>query len=178
MKVKIKNTVVVLEHRSVERMVENGGTSSWHLVRNRARRCDYVVCTRNGKRSDVEGTEPHRSAFLIAKIRDVVPSPTVDGRWLIQFSEYARLNIREVWPKGNRNPVGYACLEDIGIDPFTLEWEKMPKAGKSPAYAPHVSSHDSGLPNGNTPLTIPEAKKRLAITYGVPPEAIEITIRG
>ncbi len=159
-------------------MVENGGTSSWHLVRNRARRCDFVICARNAKHSDVEGTEPHRSAFLIARIKDVLPSPTVDGRWLIQFSEYARLNIPELWPKGNRNPVGYASLEDIGIDPSTLKWESMPNVDEPHVHAPRLNSHNSESPKGNSPLTIPEAKKGLAITFGVPPEAIEITIRG
>jgi len=84
----------------------------------------------------------------------------------------------DVWKKGNRNPVAYADLEELGIDPLTLEWEKMPEK-----MEPSVPALTGPLPNGGlhrlcSALTIPEAKKGLSLTFGVPPEAIEITIRG
>jgi len=176
--VKEKNTVVVLTKKGVNRMVNEGCTASWHLIRNRARACAFVVCTRNGKHPEVEDREPHRSAFLIAKIKDVVPSPTAEGRWLIQFSEYAPLSIPDVWKKGNRNPVAYADLEELGIDPSTLEWETMPQKAESSAPIVKVSSANGRPHKGSSALTIPEAKKALALTFGVQPEAIEITIRG
>ncbi len=88
---------------------------------------------------------------------------------------------REGWgtrPKGNRNPVGYASLEDLGIDPSTLKWEKIPIRAVSAMRAANSNSQVNGSLNGASPLTIPEAKKALAMTFGVEPEAIEITIRG
>jgi len=104
----------------------------------------------------------------------VVPSPDHKGRksrYLIQFSEFARLNIPEIW-KGDRNPVKYDTLEELGIDLSTLRWEPMPASPESTPEVIPLKGTDVG------PLTMAEAKTGLALTFGVPPEAIEITIRG
>ena len=144
--------------------------------RNHARHCPFAICTRNANADWVEGPEAHHSAFLVGKIRDVVPClPTAENkeapenRYLIQFSKFARVNIPEIW-KGDRNPVKYATLEDLGIDPSTLKWETMPEQSEKKNTLPKTPS---GLG-----LTLAEAKKGLALTFGVPPDAIEITIRG
>jgi hypothetical protein len=165
---------VIFTAKSVATLLSEGGTSSWRLDRNHARQCVYAVCTRNAHADWVEGPEAHHSAFLIGKVSDVVPSPTRPERYLIQFSEYALLdpNIPDVW-KGDRNPIRYATsLEELGIDPSNLKWKKMP--------AP--TEHEERLPPKNSagtrPLTMNDAKKGLALTFGVSPEAIEITIRG
>lgn len=161
---------VVFTAKSIERILREGGTSSWRLDRNHARQCDLVVCTRNANADWVEGPEAHHAAFVVGKINDVVPAPDYEGRFLIQFSEYARVNIPDAW-KGDRNPVKYASLAQIGIDSSSLEWEPMPARTELPgagAVVPRVAAS----------LTIAEAKKGLALTFGVTPEAIEITIRG
>jgi hypothetical protein len=167
---------VVFTAKSVERILAEGGTSSWRLDRNHARQCGFTVCTRNANADWVEGPEAHHSAFLVGKIRDVVPClPTAENkeapenRYLIQFSKFARVNIPEIW-KGDRNPVKYATLEDLGIDPSTLKWETMPEQSEKKNTLPKTTS--------NLGLTLAEAKKGLALTFGVPPDAIEITIRG
>ena len=167
---------VVFTAKSVERILAEGGTSSWRLDRNHARRCSYAVCTRNANADWVEGPEVHHSAFLVGKVRDVVPClPTaenkeaLENRYLIQFSKFARVNIPEIW-KGDRNPVKYATLEDLGIDPSTLKWETMPEESEKKDTPPKTLGHLG--------LTMTEAKKGLALTFGVPPDAIEITIRG
>jgi hypothetical protein len=104
----------------------------------------------------------------------VVPSPDHEGRYLIQFSEYAPVNVPDAW-KGDRNPIKYvASLKNLGIDPSTLKWEPMPEAGAAPGPTPAPVKPNAGV----QPLTMSEAKKGLAITFGVAPEAIEITIRG
>ena len=165
---------VVFTAKSIERILREGGTSSWRLDRNHARQCILAICTRNANADWVEGPEAHHSAFIVGKIRDVVPAPDTEGRYLIQFSEYALVNIPDVW-KGDRNPVKYASLEQIGIDPSSLKWEPMPAAAEDAATAaPTVSASITA----GAPLTLAEAKKGLALTFGVPPEAIEITIRG
>jgi hypothetical protein len=175
-----QEATVVFTAKSVERILAEGGTSSWRLDRNHARRCPFAVCTRNANADWVEGTEAHHSAFLIGKVRDVVPClPTAENkeapenRYLIQFSKFARVNIPNIW-KGDRNPVKYATLEELGIDPSTLKWETMPEPAnvRKPA---RTSSHKSGEPQ---PLTMAEAKRGLALTFNVAPESIEITIRG
>lgn len=162
---------VVLTAKSIERILREGGTSSWRLDRNNARQCDFAVCTRNANADWVEGPEAHHSAFLIGKVKDVVSAPDYEGRYLIQFSEYARVTIPEIW-RGDRNPVKYATLGEFGIDPLTLKWERMPEPTDM------AKSSATPLPRPVAALTMAEAKRGLALTFGVTPEAIEITIRG
>lgn len=175
----LREATIVFTAKSIERILEEGGTSSWRLDRNHARHCSFAVCTRNAYADWVEGPEAHHAAFLVGKIRDVVPCPPTpennEGakhRYLIQFSEFARVNIPGIW-KGDRNPVKYATLEDLGIDPATLKWEVMP----TPANVSKPVGQVSSSPNPQ-PLTMAEAKRGLALTFNVAPEAIEITIRG
>jgi hypothetical protein len=167
---------VVFTAKSIKRLLAEGGTSSWRLDRNRARQCDFAVCTRNAYADWVEGPEAHHSGFLMGKVKDVVPSPDpeADGRYLIQFSEYARVNIPEVW-KGDRNPIRYVSLEELGIDLSTVTWEPMPEPAEPPEPPREVVR---GNNTAITPITIAEAKNGLALTFGVSPETIEITIRG
>jgi hypothetical protein len=165
-----KEAAIVFTAKSIDRILREGGTSSWRLDRNHARKCAFAVCTRNANADWVEGPEAHHSAFLAGKIKDVVRSSDHGGRYLIQFSEYAKVNIPDAW-KGDRNPVRYGSLEEVGIDPSSLKWEPMPAPVEPP-------THRVVTPNAVAPLTMAEAKKGLALTFGVPPEAIEITIRG
>ena len=163
---------VVFTYKSIETIINEGGTSSWRLDRNHARQCAYVICTRNAKAERVEGLEAHQSAFLMGKVKDVVPAPNYAGRYLIRFSEYAQVNIPDVW-QGDRNPVKYATLEELGIDASTLSWEPMP----DPESLPDAPIQ-TALPTTAAPLTIATAKKGLALAFGVSPDAVEITIRG
>ena len=85
------------------------------------------------------------------------------------------VNIPDVW-KGDRNPVRYSSEDELGIDFDKLDWKPMPDA-TAQAEGPSVPPARSG--NGEVqPLTIIEAKKMLAITFGVAPEALDITIHG
>jgi hypothetical protein len=163
---------VVFTAKSIERILREGGTSSWRLDRNHARQCVFVVCTRNANADWVEGPEAHHAAFLVGKISDVVPAPDAEGRYLIQFSEYALVNAPDAW-KGDRNPVKYADLKELGIEPAKLKWKPMPEPSEMSDPMPHTKPLA-----GVSPLTMAEAKKGLALTFGVAPEAIEITIRG
>lgn len=166
------STVVVFTYKSVKRLLADGGTSSWRLARTHARRCAFVVCTRNAYNEDVEGSEEHQSAFLIGRVTDVVPSPEHPDRYLIQFREYAPLSLPGIW-KGDRNPVHYTTLAELGIDPAALRWQPVPERREQAAPSPGSPSVKPG-----SLLTMTEAKRGLALTFGVKPEAIEITIRG
>jgi hypothetical protein len=173
---------VVFTAKCVERILDEGGTSAWRLDRNHARRCIYAVCTRNAHSKWVEGPEAHRAAFLVGKISDVVPcEPTPENdespehRFKIKFSEFARVNIPDIW--NNRYPLKYRSVEDLGIDFSTLKWEPMPVPQSAPA--PVTEIHSATKPKADVvALTMAEAKKGLALSFNVPPEAIEITIRG
>lgn len=168
-------TAVVFTSKSVERILKEGGTSSWRLDRNHARRCAFVVCTRNASSDWAEGPEDHRAAFLVGKVRDVVPSSEYQGRYLIEFAEYAQVNIPNVW-KNDRNPVRYVDIRDLGIDPEKLNWQPLAMPSKSRADGQTDRAGKSR--NSTASLTLEEAKRGLALTFGVSPEAVEITIRG
>ena len=171
------NTIIVFTGKSIDTLLREGGTSSWRLDRNHARQCTFAVCTRNSKIDWVEGQEQHGSAFLIGKVGGVVPTPEDErSRYLIQFSEYTLVNLPETW-KGDRNPVKYGTLEQLGIDPSKLEWKPMPAKAQPRRNATQEVDHR--LDNTAVrPLSMDLAKRGLALTFGVRPEAIEITIRG
>lgn len=170
--------VVVLTFRGRNHIISDEGSSAWKLEPTHAARKAYVVCTRNAhSRHGVEGREEHGSAFIVGKIRDVVPArdpnEAADGRYLIRFSEFADIDVPNVWRKGDRNPVKYTKLAEIGIDPSRVDWKPMPERAQSDE--PRISS---GSATHSGALSLAEAKKGLAVTFNVPPEAIEITIRG
>ena len=174
-----QDATVVFTAKSTDRILREGGTSAWRLDRNHARQRPYVICTRNAKADWVEGEEAHRSAFLVGRVRDVVPcEPTPENdetpkhRFLIQFSEFARISLPEVWSKGDRNPVKYVSLEDFAIDPSRLNWEQMPAMADQEEHPAIVGAGTVG------PLSIAEAKRGLALAFNVAPSSVEITIRG
>ena len=99
------NVLQVFTFKSIETMLEVGGTQSWALDRNRAKGCKYVVMCRNAHHPDVEGPEAHHSAFMVGKITDVVPATEDPGRWLVLFDEYSVINVGDQWE--GRNPVRF-----------------------------------------------------------------------
>ena len=123
------------------------------MDRKKAANCDYVVVCRNANSRTAEDDIPHGTAFLVGKIKDVIPSTEVDNRWLIKISEYALIDEPDHWE--GRNPVGYWKGDDFeDIDFKNLDYVPLEKG-----------------------LTISEAKLGLAAGLGVPIEAIEIIIR-
>jgi len=161
----------VLTYKSVDTLLSVGGTQSWVLDRNRAKACKYVVVCRNAYHPEVEGQEEHGSAFLIGKIKDVVPSTETKDRWLVLISEYMVGDFGQQWE--GRNPVAYWTTEDYlpaddypGIDFDKLDFKPMPE----PMQTEHTPAAKAGL-------TIAEAKAGLALSFDVDPSAIEITIR-
>jgi len=172
-----EDTIVVFTARSPERIIREGGSQAWVLNPARAKQCTWLVCTQNRHNPDHEfsdATEPHGSGFLVGKISAVRKSSEDDSddRWLIAISAYARISCPNLWDHG-RNPVRYTSLEELGISLDGVEFEPMPARSEVPAPpAPHAA------PSSPTMLTITEAKKALAATFGIEPEAVEITIRG
>ncbi len=174
---KEKDAIVVFTARSPERITREGGSQAWVLNPARAKQCTWLVCTQNRHNPDHEfsdATEPHGSAFLLCRISGIRRSEedVRERRWLITISEFARINYPDVWDH-QRNPVRYASLEELGISLDGLNFQTLP------------SLRDGGMkieprqPESRpVALTIPEAKKALAQTFGVKPEAIEIMIRG
>lgn len=194
-----KDTIVVFTARSPERLVKEGGSQAWILNPARAKRCKWLVCTQNCHNPDhkfSDATEPHGSAFLVGKISVITQSQEEGGenRWLIGISEVARISKSNAW-KHWRNPVRYVSLSDLEISVDDLEFQPLVRGHgrwwSSAAAAPETAADTSARPleaqagpesQATTwppaTLTILEAKRALAATFGVKPDAVEITIRG
>ena len=160
--------LIVFTAKSVEWCLEVGGTQSWALDPKRARHCDYAVLCQNRTTEWGDGKEPHRTAFMIGHIVDVVPSTETDGRWLVKFDKYARINIPDYW-EGLHNPVRYRKLDELPLSISDLTFEPMPEISNHP---------ETAKPKLPAKLTMDDAKKGLAATFGVKPDAVEIIIHG
>lgn len=162
-----KAAVVVLTAESKQSILQEGGSGDWVLNPKNASRLEYLVCCRRSDwKNRAEGIA-HRAAFLIGRIAGLAMIEGSENRrkqprFRIQISEYADLLQEEVWRKELRNPVAYDTLKHLGIDLRGLKFKPIqPQSAKMPGR-----------------MTIAEAKKALAATFGVQPDDIEITIRG
>ena len=172
-----QDAIVVFTARSPERIVREGGSQAWVLNAARAKQCAWLVCTQNRHNPDYEfsdATEPHGAAFLLGKVSGVrrAEEDNSGDRWLVTISEFARINVPDAWDHG-RNPVRYTSLEELGISLDGIEFQPMPQTGTASSLTA-MKPAESSVPM----LTIAEAKKALAATFGIKPEAVEITIRG
>lgn len=174
------SSVVVFTARGLGCLKNDGGSSAWVLSEKRASRCKYVVCVQNRDPADNHNndwgtvTAPHKNAFFVGMISDVVLSPEWNGkhpkRWLIKVSQYAEVSYPDMWD-GARNPVAYSSLSELGIDERKLKFNKMPEVNiESPKAAPEEDPFPEGI-------TIQNAKILLSKKYEVSIESIEIIIR-
>jgi hypothetical protein len=163
--------LAVLTGKPKERLHDEGGTADWLLNPAVVRGMKHVVCVRHGHPPYDPGpgdrSEPHGAAFLVAEIADLVFTKTEKGRdrYMVTFAGVADVLVPDFWD-GSRNPVRYMDADEVkarGIDIDALEFE--------PFDAPAPKT-------GASPLTIAEAKLGLSVAFGVPVDAIEITIRG
>ena len=158
------SAIVTFTARPLEWILADQGSRDWRLNADRARRCEFLVCTQNRHNAEFGApSAPHGAAFLIGRICDVVESPERHDRWLIKISEYIGCNIPNIWGKSGhlRYPVWYTSLEELGIDLDTLgPFRPLPRpdssgtrARRETASAPLVVS--VGHPKG------PQDKPRL-----------------
>jgi hypothetical protein len=165
--------VVLFTSETVETILSQGGTRGWVLSPKKAGTRKYVVCCRKPAWNNKKEGIAHRAAFLIGLIAGLHKKPDSENdrnqpRFLIELSEYATLERAEVWNKEGRNPVSYKTLKELGVDLRGLKFKPMPTPAPSAKWGEI----------GNAPMTIAEAKKALAATFGVSVDDVEITIRG
>jgi hypothetical protein len=174
-----EDTIVVFTARSPERIVREGGSQAWVLNPVRAKQCAWLVCTQNRHNPDHEfsdATKPHGTGFLLGRISEVRRStaPGDEARWIIAISEFARISVPDTWDHG-RNPVRYTSLSELGISLKGLAFEPMPEGDERP---PRPGERPAPVGTAGAVLTIAEAKRQLALAFGVKTDAVEITIRG
>jgi len=166
------DAVIVFTAKNIDKTIQQGGSGNWKLNAERVKKCSYVILTANSHhRESTHLKEKHRYAFLVGKISGLSPEAyddlgnKEDNRWVIQFSEYAEVDIPGAWHK-YQNPVKYADLSDFDIDPDELHWKPFPEDQV-------VNQAILNIPE----LTIKEAKLGISKKLGITPECIEIMIR-
>ena len=186
-----KGVLVVFTAKTVEQMLEIGGSQSWVINPQSMSHVEYVVCTRNSDHrwDDECGPRPeaHNSAFMVGKVSGlkIVDRHNNRDRYLIQFSEYALVDVPEFRSGSTRNPVTYSdtgqCKGVLGLDIEGLDFQPMPTPSANPAS--EVKSASAGSSSGmqGQPaegLTIAQAKEGLAVFFNVPVDSVQITISG
>ena len=164
-----QSAIAIYTGKPTETILEEGGSQAWVLDRKNAQNAVYGVLCYNPYAEWSKGNVNHGAAFFIGKISGVTTSPIYPERSIVLFDEYAEVNLPDIWG-GWRNPIKYTSLEELGIDIANLNFQPMPKKT--------TSSAENAISKDNQSLTIEAAKAGLALTFGVKPEAVEITIRG
>ena len=184
-----KQAAVVFTFKSIEHICADGGTQSWRMHQSHFGTFDYVICARNRRREDVEGPEEHGSAFLIGKVRDIVPSTEHNDpdkpRFLIRMTEAAIIRDKPGFWQWGRWPTHYDSLDALGIDPSDYDFKPLPELlaeirqtsdGLDASAAPALPLSASGR-RRSWKESIDHAKTSLATELGVDVEAIEIAVR-
>jgi hypothetical protein len=178
------SVIEVFTGKSVQQMLEHGGSQSWVVNPQSMRNVTHCVCTRNDGRDGEDGfptnPEPRHSAFLVGKVAGLrkVEHRNNRDRYLILFSEYAVVDppIPNFRHGMTRNPVVYSDIDQCrqrGLDITALDFHPMPQISTAVSAPPPPA----GQPAAKG-LTISEAKEGLAIFHGVPVENVQITIIG
>jgi hypothetical protein len=172
--------LLLFTSRNVDQLLRDGGSQAWVLNLQRARECRYIVCAWNprGEYAQPNVNLRHGEAFLIAPISSIEPAatPEPEGRYIVRFTEYATPQEAKLVWNGQRNPVAYSTLTQLGFDSKALSFAPITMRHENTATTSGASLRGSRA--DVVPLTIPLAKRGLALYYGVKPEAVEIIIRG
>jgi hypothetical protein len=164
--------IVTFTARGFDDIVDEGGSRAWRLDLNKAYHAEYLVCVQN-RRVGALGhgsapSAPHREAFLVGRIREIVPLPAWPERWVIKIRDYAAISLPNLW-RGGIVPVRYMTLEDLGIEPDTLHFRALESFSQD-----LMGQREETTPQG---ALVEEAKQKLAAAYSVSPDAISIKIK-
>ena len=171
-----REAIAVLTAKGTATILREGGRVAGSSTRRR-RRCRWLVCTRNGHPDEwAGGTRPSRTARRSSSARSRMSSPrrTPRAGRLVRLDRYALADLPEAW-QGWRTP--------CATRPST-SWAST-RPGWSPGHATHGGGRrgapfrpaDAPPGRGSTATHDRGREQGLAATFGVPEEAIEITIR-
>ena len=192
--IKHEESILVFTYKNTNTLLHFAGSQSWVLNEKRARKAKYLVCVRNCHNSLSEETVGHGAGFFVGKISGLRPAFTNQehNRWMIEFDEYAEINVPGIW-QGWRNPVVYMPTSEIGIDFEELNFKSVPIRdfdfiknhleyedrfeGRLPSVEVVREPRDDHRGNGNG-ISIQDAKQMLSIRYDVEVNNIEIILKG
>jgi hypothetical protein len=197
-------SIVVFTHKSHQFLTKLNATCSWVINPHRAKKCKYVVCTRNALHELADEDYLHGQGVIIGRNLRVSPTlnPMDEDRYMIEFGEYASLDTcsaaeddlwGEISGKSRRMPVRYintTLLTMILNDGFDdLEWRSVPKRDEEYVQSQYVVENKYNHPDyeiepwnprsrNSFTESIDRAKKDLAEDLDVLEENIEIIIKG
>ena len=164
------SAITVFTAHTLNKILSEGGSGTWVLDPKRANKFKYLVCYRKPSWENRGDGTTERVPFLIGIIKSFADRSRGDERgqrrFFIELSTYAIITDGKPHHDSRRNPVAYSSLHELGLDIQTLTFKEL-------------SALEPRRPAAfEQPLTISEAKRALAKTFGVRPEDVEITIRG
>lgn len=164
------SAITVFTAHTLEKILSEGGSGDWVLDPKRANKFKYLVCYRKPSWENRGDGTTERVPFLIGIIKSFADRSRGDERgqrrFFIELSSFAMITNGKPHHDSRRNPVAYSSLHELGVDIKGLTFKDI-----SVAERPQVAASEQTL-------TISEAKRALAKTFGVKPEDVEITIRG
>lgn len=162
-------------------MTADRGSGHWAARRERVMEAEYLLCVRNRRESWAEADHEHGTAFLVAKISSVSSSEYA-GRIIINFEQYAEIQIADAWhlcTGGQRYPVAYLdaakVQQDLNLNFKSLEWKRF-EICTAQAESAEQSKFTATVPQ-QTLGPIQQAKAMLANTLNISEESIEIIIK-
>ena len=191
---KHQESILLFTYKSVHTLLKFGGSQSWVLNEKRARKAKYMVCTRNCHNPLSEEPTGHGAAYFVGKIANLRPAFTnyPEKRWLIEFDQFAEIDIPNVW-KGWRNPVVYMATNKLEIDFEKLDFQLAPKRDldfikdylaeedkirQASKIDPEITGLETVAQNQEAGISIKEAKKLLSLRYELDEDNIEIILKG
>lgn len=168
----MEDTLCVRTRDTIDDILAANNSAAWFLQPRRARAARYLVCAG----LDRERSSEERRPFLVVEISEVVLDPDASkerARYAICFERYALLDPEQQDVlTGSQNPVRWGALEDfVSNAPDELKWVQAPEKSLPYSYSRRVSREP--VQGG---LSVDEAKKGLALRFGVPEASITITI--
>lgn len=119
----MSSVLLIFTSKQRHNIIELGGTGWWKVDPVKARKATHVILVHNAHdRMRTGDPGRHGQSFMIATIRNVVQDE--DGRWLIQFDEFADTDAGIEWP-GYRNPVTYVDSDETLGQLSIGNWERM-----------------------------------------------------
>ena len=192
--IKHEESILVFTYKNTNTLLHFAGSQSWVLNEKRARKAKYLVCVRNCHNSLSEETVGHGAGFFVGKISGLRPAFTNQehNRWMIEFDEYAEINVPGIW-QGWRNPVVYMPTNEISINFEELNFKSVPERdfnfikshleyedkfeGRlSSVEEVQVAKEDNRVSESG--ISIQDAKELLSIRYDVAVDNIEIILKG
>lgn len=186
----MSTVLLIFTSKQRDDIIEIGGTGWWKVDPVKARKATHVVLFHNAHDRRRSGDpDRHGQSFMIATIRDVAPDE--DGRWLIQFDEFADTDAGVAWP-GFRNPVTYADSDELLGQLNIGEWQKMAPVDvkvakearrRDDASVSRMEARAAVVANDKAPVgtmtfgqIIDHHRVQLASDLGVDPGAVRISI--